>query len=69
MRQPLAREAGGEGGEAQRAMGPVARRVEIDAVLTSGKSHILKRKEFPLSDIVSDCQVSQAWHAACHRLD
>lgn len=32
------------------------RRVVIDAVLTTGKDHILKRKDFPLSEIAGDCQ-------------
>ena len=46
-----------EGEEAQGATTLAPRRVEIDPVLTAGKNHILKRTDFPLSDIVGDCQV------------
>jgi hypothetical protein len=43
------------------------RSIKIDAVLCSGSNAVLKRKEFALGDIVSDCQVCVIFRVMCAR--
>ena len=52
--KPAKEDGGGERTESATESKP--RRVVIDAVLTTGKDHILKRTDFPLSEIAGDCQ-------------